>query len=552
MLLSVLKDLWRVARASSSRGSVEPPSVRSSPVLPPVWAVYGDYAALQQGFDAAVIMPTVGRPSLGEAVQSVYEQAFDGRIQLLIGVDAPLGSFEEHELLFAAAPPNVTVCFYYPGYSTSVRHGGLHPARDGGVLRAVLTYMAHSRYVAYLDDDNRWNPLHLQSLLSAIQGRDWAYADRWFLHQDSREVACADDWESVGPGRGVFADMNGGWVDPNCLMFDKLACEPVIRWWTIPLSGDRKAMSADRHVYNYLQQKSAPSATGLITTYYALQPDDGMHPFRLEMMEGRGRDNAYAASRPYDPTGICFSFLLPTRDRVKGLADFLASVEATTARPNELEIVLGIDEDDHATRDFEWDSLNLVKVIVPPGLPMGALNQACYDASRGRYLMAMNDDVLLRTQDWDDQIRLMLDAVRDDIFLVHVNDKLFGPKLCCFPLVSRTFCNMAGGFCPGEYERYRIDDHIHQIFSLLAANGHNRIFYLPNIVFEHLNYVAIQDGRRVYALHGEILSRDARRFDESLPARQVLAETLTGHIMASRNHRISVMEELIRRTPQLS
>jgi glycosyltransferase involved in cell wall biosynthesis len=552
MLISVLKDIWNVARA---KAPTAPPrrserSEASSPSgnLAPGWRVYGDAKALQQQFHVAVVMPTVGRPSLREAVQSIYDQAFPGRIQLLIGVDAPLGSFDEHEGLFASAPSNVTVCFYYPGYSTSVRHGGLHPARDGGVLRAILTYMANARYIAYLDDDNWWNPLHLQSLLVSIEGRSWAHADRWFVHQDTRQVLGADDWESVGPGRGIFAGCFGGWVDPNCLMFDKLACEPAIRLWTIPLPGDVKAMSADRHIYAFMQEHGTPAVTGLITTYYALQADDGMHPYRLHMLEAQaqtmaGRERIESSNA----SGIQFSFLLPTRNRITGLSALLESIKATTARPDELEIILGIDEDDQPTRDFVWDGLNVVKVIVPPKLTMGRLNQACYKAARGRYLMAMNDDVLLRTPGWDDKIRQALDAVRDDIILVHVNDMLFGQQLCCFPMVSRTFCEMAGGFCPDEYERYRIDDHIHETFGLLGAHGHHRVLYMPNIVFEHLNYVPGHKDQRLYQLNPEILRRDAQRFDASSSDRKALAERLAHHIDAARERRMSTTEDAVRR-----
>jgi hypothetical protein len=543
MLLSILKDVWKVAVAKAYRSrpevmeTVRQPGAYAS--LAPGWRVYGDATALQKPFDVAVVMPTVGRPTLRDAVQSVYDQAFPGRIQLLIGVDAPLASFELHEKLFAAAPSNISVCFYYPGYSTSVRHGGLHPARDGGVLRAVLTYMANARYVSYLDDDNWWNPIHLQSLLESVKGKEWAYANRWFVQQDTRKVMCADEWESVGPQRGIFADRFGGWVDPNCLIFDKLACEPAIRWWTVPLPGDVKAMSADRHVYDYMQKRGNPGVTGLITTYYALQADDRMHALRLQWIEKRGMsDMPAAAFGPERNKGsILFSFLLPTRKRIRGLSALLSSIEAMTTRPEELEIVLGIDEDDHSTRDFAWHGLNVVKVVVPPGLTMGRLNQACYKASRGQYLMAMNDDVLLRTPRWDDKVRFVLDAVPDDMFLVHVNDLLFGQKLCCFPMVSRTYCDIAGGFCPDEYERYRIDDYIHQVFDLLGVQGHHRIFYLPDIVFEHLNYVPGHKEERLYPQNLEILDRDARRFAVSLPARQAIADRLAQHIATVREQR---------------
>ena len=107
---------------------------------------------------------------------------------------------------------------------------------------------------------------------------------------------------------------------------------------------------------------------------------------------------------------------------------------------------------------------------------------------------------------------------------------------------------MAGGFCPEEYERYRIDDHIHQVFSLLASFGHHRVFYLPGVVFEHLNYLAAQGGKRIYPLNGEILGRDEQRFGASLPVRRVLAERLAQHIDGARDLRISLMEERIRRS----
>ena len=115
MLLTLFKDLWKGRRAKAPRAEApgaEPARVPSPGIhLAPGWRVYGDAAALQQPFHVAVIMPTVGRASLREAVQSVYDQEFPGRIQLLIGVDAPLGSFDEHEKLIAAALAHVTVLF---------------------------------------------------------------------------------------------------------------------------------------------------------------------------------------------------------------------------------------------------------------------------------------------------------------------------------------------------------------------------------------------------------------------------------------------------------
>jgi len=105
------------------------------------------------------------------------------------------------------------------------------------------------------------------------------------------------------------------------------------------------------------------------------------------------------------PDSPIFSFLLPTRDRVKDLTALLESIQATTRHPERLEIVLGIDEDDLATKDLEWPALVVKKTILPKGLTMGAMNNACYAASSGRYVMLMNDDMLLHTDGWDEHPR---------------------------------------------------------------------------------------------------------------------------------------------------
>jgi hypothetical protein len=263
----------------------------SQTALFPAWKVYGKQE-LQSRFDVAVVMPTVLRDSILEAVKSIYAQTDVQRIQLLIGIDCPIGNSEELEALLEATPDHVTPCVFYPGYSTSVRHGGLHLAKDGGAIRTILSYLANAQYVAYLDDDNYWAQDHLCSLLKAIQGHRWAFAYRCFLHPQSRKPICVDNWESVGPGLGMFKERFGGWVDPNCLLIDKTNCESALPLWTTPLTGDTKGMSADRRIYNWLQNEAGPPATNdLVSVFYLMQENDGIHPYRLKIMGDRYPDN---------------------------------------------------------------------------------------------------------------------------------------------------------------------------------------------------------------------------------------------------------------------
>ena len=46
---------------------------------------------LQTPFDVGIVMATVARPTMAEAVRSVFAQRFGGRIQVLIGIDRWLG-----------------------------------------------------------------------------------------------------------------------------------------------------------------------------------------------------------------------------------------------------------------------------------------------------------------------------------------------------------------------------------------------------------------------------------------------------------------------------
>ena len=234
----------------------------------------------QKPFDAAVVIPTILRPTLLRSVKSVFSQTLPGRVQVLIGIDNANGDRQILDALHAACPERFGITVVDPGYSTSVRHGGLHPARDGGVLRTVLSYLANSRYVAYLDDDNWWENEHLADLHRAIEGVAWSFSHRWYVDSESGKKICIDRWESLGPGKGVFSEKAAGFVDPNSLMIDKLICEPVLRWWSRPLPGDNNGMSSDRHVFAELSQNYPYRETGKATCNYVMDPTDRLHRFR--------------------------------------------------------------------------------------------------------------------------------------------------------------------------------------------------------------------------------------------------------------------------------
>lgn len=224
------------------------------------------------------------------------------------------------------------------------------------------------------------------------------------------------------------------------------------------------------------------------------------------------------------------SLIVPTRGRTEQLRRLLDSLIATASHPQLMEVVLVVDEDDLPSIQFRHDSLLLKRVVMPPGQTMGDLNRAGYEMSSGRYVMLLNDDVVARTPGWDDKVLACFRELADDILLVHTNDLIFKDVLCTFPIVARTFCELTGGICPGEYIRYRIDDHIGDVFNLLAVLGEPRTIYLPDVVFEHFNFEEERDGRRLYPTDPKVLALDAARFESELSRRKELALRLKEYI----------------------
>lgn len=258
-------------------------------------------AALQEHFDAAVVMTTILRPSLGAALRSVFRQTLPGRVQILIGIDYPRGGAAGDRRVLDAAlaerPPHHTVTVLDLGYSLARRNGGLHNDPKGGALRTVLSYLANSRCVAYLDDDNWMGERHLLTLRAALSGQDWAWSLRWYAEEGTRRPIAIDRWESVGPGAGVYAGDFGGWVDPNCLMLDKIRCGDLLQHWTLPfIQPGRGPVPADRGMFDLLRRRRWAS-TGEATSFYTIQESDVNHAARLELIR-RAQDAGDGAGGP--------------------------------------------------------------------------------------------------------------------------------------------------------------------------------------------------------------------------------------------------------------
>lgn len=227
------------------------------------------------------------------------------------------------------------------------------------------------------------------------------------------------------------------------------------------------------------------------------------------------------------------SIVVPTRGRIRQLREFLDSLQRTADRIAAVEVVLVVDEDDPESHGVQHAAVPLRQVVVSRGLTMGELNARGYAAATGDHVMLCNDDVVVQSPGWDTRIAAVFRSFSDGVVLVHVNDGTFKDTLCVFPCLSRKVAELAGGICPAGYRRYRIDDHIYNVFNLLAVLGEQRIQYLPDVLFEHRNYAA-SGGQRVYVPDPAIHAEDTGLYLATFPQRKELAVRLKERIRAHR------------------
>jgi len=239
--------------------------------------------------DASIIVATIGRESLWRTVQSVFRQTHPGILQILIGVDAewfqPVWPMVQE--LMREMPRNVFITPINLGYSTSVRHGGVHTCRFGGSLRTALSFLAASEHITYLDDDDWCEPEHIRLLLAAVQGHSWAFTLSNYADPNTGAVLGIDTIESVGPGRGIYKETLGGFVRPSALLLNKLKLAHILHLWSV--SPYRTGDEEDRLVFGQLLKVGDYGQTGVPTLNCCLDPGDKMHDLRMKSLGMEGR-----------------------------------------------------------------------------------------------------------------------------------------------------------------------------------------------------------------------------------------------------------------------
>jgi hypothetical protein len=174
------------------------------------------------------------------------------------------------------------------------------------------------------------------------------------------------------------------------------------------------------------------------------------------------------------------SVLLPTRGRVKKLAESLESLERTVTNIADVEVLVRVDIDDPTTFDFltkQPHKFDLGVIHGPRGNGYADLhlmyNRLC-EVSKGRFLFLWNDDATMLTPGWDVEI-----GRHDDGKPCYVTSKLVdsrGRDNWLFPIVHRTWFEATGHFSMSPHN----DTYVYNAFRPFP-----QLFRPSNVTIQH-------------------------------------------------------------------
>jgi hypothetical protein len=210
-----------------------------------------------------------------------------------------------------------------------------------------------------------------------------------------------------------------------------------------------------------------------------------------------------------------FSIVLASRQRIPLLENMLKSIKETCCDLNQIEVLIGIDNDDSETRaasqrlknDFHF--AKFFSRTRSTMLNRDYINWVYENNGSGKYIIVCNDDCVFKTIDWDNKIiskiSKYLQDKPDGIVYGYISDSIvyrFGLNYCCFPLVTRKAFECTKMLMPPQCPAWGADIYLWQIY-----NSIDRVCDMSEIMIEHFSFHSEKRERDQISHHVENISR---------------------------------------------
>jgi glycosyltransferase involved in cell wall biosynthesis len=157
-----------------------------------------------------VITPTTSKESVLQAIESVTNQSIDIPVEHLVVFD---GTKAESD--FFMLEDGMHGCPTFMTLPENVGRNNWYGHR----VYAAMPLMVNADYILFLDEDNWFEPNHVETMIAKIKSKDlmWSYSLRKIVDESGKYV-CDDDCEALGR-YPAFYDHTINFVDTNCYCF---------------------------------------------------------------------------------------------------------------------------------------------------------------------------------------------------------------------------------------------------------------------------------------------------------------------------------------------
>ena len=207
---------------------------------------------------AIVIIPTIGSDVLDKTLTSLRNQTHED-VTVLLVVDGPEYKSKADNIINKHPKLNKQVVYL----QENVGANGFYGQR----VYAAFSHLVNKDYIFFLDQDNWYEPKHIESMINTIEstGCQWAYSLR-NIHSTSGEYLLQDNCESLGKWK---AWTNTNMVDTNCYCIPKNIAIEISRYWHVGWGEDRVIFNIlNQHFPNY-------ECSGKYTINYRLGGNEG-------------------------------------------------------------------------------------------------------------------------------------------------------------------------------------------------------------------------------------------------------------------------------------
>jgi glycosyltransferase involved in cell wall biosynthesis len=178
-----------------------------------------------------VITPTVGKEQLKHAIESVSQQTYKNITHLIV-VDGT----EYFQDVLKVTPIKQNVIITTAPYNT----GG--NGYYGHRIYAAYSHLVNHDYVAFLDEDNWFEPNHIETLVKTLETKDYDWVHSLRKVYVENDYLADDCCESIGRYPIWFSqpDNPQHLVDTSSYLFKRDFLTRVASYWHYGWGGDRR------------------------------------------------------------------------------------------------------------------------------------------------------------------------------------------------------------------------------------------------------------------------------------------------------------------------